>query len=239
MPDCMGLLTHWTATSQKNWGHQEHHKQRCEEIYYVRENSPLLKKHLLFLSNKEPLLRGREGPQWKEARRMASSRTNRSLVQVPSVGACRGRFHSAIEVRWRFLFGEHTCALHLGKNCPHVCLIILPPSHFRFCFCLVWSSWLVSSIPEDASSSGSSLSNHHMKISVITKARWVQWNSGSWPAFLLANSFFFLKGVSTILLWNQGHFGKWSVFLCALGITTLVISPPKYALGSFLLSRKI
>lgn len=134
MPDCMGLLTHRTVTSQKNWGHQEHHKQRCEEIYYVRENSPLLKKHLFFLSNKEPLLRGREGPQWKEARRMASSRMNRSLVQVPSVGACRGRFHSAIEVRWRFLFGEHTCALHLGKNCPHVCLIILPPSHFRFAF---------------------------------------------------------------------------------------------------------
>lgn len=70
---------------------------------------------------------------------------------------------------WHFLFWETHLRFAFGEELPSRAFDYSPSLPLSFCFCLVWLSWLVSSIYEDAGPSGSSLSNHHMKIAVITQ----------------------------------------------------------------------
>lgn len=87
------LVLQWSSYEDARWHGVANtlHRHISEELRPPRnsqhregENSLLLKKHLLFLRNKVQLLRGTAVNRRKE---MSNTRTKRSLVQFPSVGA--------------------------------------------------------------------------------------------------------------------------------------------------------
>lgn len=144
------LVLQWSSYEDARWHGVANtlHRHISEELRPPRnsqhregENSPLLKKISSSLAIRCSCL---EGPQWTEGRRCPIPGQRGHWCNSHLWEPKAGMFPHCL--CWHFIFWETHLRFAFGEELPSRVFDYSPSLPLSVCFCLVWLSWLVSSI---------------------------------------------------------------------------------------------